>query len=313
MANDREHAWPNVQTLTMEGQSAARAWVAMQDKVVVITGGTSGIGQVAAETFASHGARIVLIARDQARAAETMAKLRAAGPHMKHSLHLADLSSIVQTRSVGEQIAAAEPRIDVLINNAGAVFSRRQLTPEELEMTFATNHMAYFVLTQALLERLMVTAGARVISTSSSAHASGKLNFEDLQSEKTYSGFRAYATSKLCNLLFTRELARRLAGTGVTANCLHPGFVASRFGSQSGGLIQFISPVAKLFAVTPKQGAETIIYLATSPQVAGMTGLYFYKRKPINTSPAAQDDGAAMRLWAASEVIAAGVRCADVR
>jgi NAD(P)-dependent dehydrogenase (short-subunit alcohol dehydrogenase family) len=277
----------------------------MQDKVVVVTGGTSGIGQVAAQTLASQGARIVLIARDDARAAKTMAQLRAAGPHAKHSLHLADLSSMAQTRRVGEQIAAVEPRIDVLVNNAGAVFGHRKLTSEGLEMTFATNHMAYFVLTEALLQRLKATPGARIVSTSSSAHASGKLDFEDLQSEETYSAFRAYATSKLWNILFTRELARRLAGTGVTANCLHPGFVASRFGSQAGGWIQFISPVGKLFAVTPKQGADTIIYLATSPQVARMTGLYFYKRNPIKTSRAAQDDAAATRLWAASEAIAA--------
>jgi NAD(P)-dependent dehydrogenase (short-subunit alcohol dehydrogenase family) len=279
----------------------------------VVTGGTSGIGQVAAETLAGQGARIVLIARDPARAAETMARLRDAGPHAKHSLHLADLSSIVQTRSVCEQIAAAEPRIDVLINNAGAVFSHRQLTVEGLEMTFATNHMAYFVLTQALLERLTVTTGARIVNTSSSAHVSGKLNFEDLQSVKAYSATRAYATSKLCNVLFTRELARRLAGTAVTANCLHPGFVASRFGSQSGGLIQFIAPVAKLFAVTPEQGAQTIIYLATSPQVAGSTGLYFHECKPVDTSPAAQDKDAAMQLWAASKLIATGVKCVDGR
>jgi len=249
----------------------------MQGKVVVVTGGTSGIGQVAAETLAGQGARIVLIARDQARAAETMEKLRTAGPNAKHGLHLADLSSIVQTRRVGEQIAAGEPRIDVLINNAGAVFSRRKLSPEGLEMSFATNHMAYFVLTQALRERLVATPGARVVSTSSNAHTSGKLDFDDLQSARSYSGVRAYGTSKLCNVLFTRELARRLAGTGVTANCLHPGFVASRFGSQSGGLIQVLAPLAKLFAVTPKQGADTIIYLATSPQVAETTGLYFYK------------------------------------
>jgi NAD(P)-dependent dehydrogenase (short-subunit alcohol dehydrogenase family) len=199
----------------------------MRDKVVVVTGGTSGIGQVAAQSLASQGARIVLIARDEARAAKTMAQLRAAGPHAKHSLHLADLSSMAQTRRVGEQIAAVEPRIDVLVNNAGAVFGHRKLTSEGLEMTFATDHMAYFVLTEALLRRLKATPGARIVSTSSSAHASGKLDFEDLQSEKTYSAFRAYATSKLCNVLFNRELARRLAGTGVTANCLHPGFVAT--------------------------------------------------------------------------------------
>jgi NAD(P)-dependent dehydrogenase (short-subunit alcohol dehydrogenase family) len=277
----------------------------MQDKVVVVTGGTSGIGQVAAETLAGQGARIVLIARDQARAAETMVKLRAAGPHAKHRLYLADLSSMAQTRRAGEQIAAAESRIDVLINNAGAVFGHRRQTSEGLEMTFATNHMSYFVLTEALLERLKATPGARIVSTSSSAYTAGKLDFEDLQSEKAYSAFRAYATSKLCNILFTRELARRLTGTGVTANCLHPGFVASRFGSQSGGWMQVISPVAKLFAITPLRGADTTIYLATSPQVAGMTGLYFHKRKPINLSAVARDDAAATRLWAASEALAA--------
>jgi NAD(P)-dependent dehydrogenase (short-subunit alcohol dehydrogenase family) len=280
----------------------------MQDKVVVVTGGTSGIGQVAAETLAKQGARIVLIARDQARAAETMAKLRAAGPDAKHRLHLADLSRMDQTRRVGEQIAAAELRIDVLINNAGAVFSRRQLTPEGLEMSFATNHMAYFVLTQALRERLMATPGARIINTSSGAHTSGKLDFDDLQSARSYSAVRAYGTSKLCNVLFTRELARRLAGTGVTANCLNPGFVASRFASQSGGLIQVVAPLAKLFAMTPTRGADTIIYLATSPQVADTTGFYFYKRKPISTSRAGQDDAVAGRLWAASERIS----CAKV-
>jgi NAD(P)-dependent dehydrogenase (short-subunit alcohol dehydrogenase family) len=276
----------------------------MQGKVVVVTGGTSGIGQVAAETLAGQGARIVLIARDQTRAAESMAKLRAAGPSAEHSLHFADLSSIVQTRRVGEQIAAAEARIDVLINNAGAVFGHRQLTPEGLEMTFATNHMAYFVLTQALRERLTATPGARIVSTSSTSHTSGKLDFEDLQSAKAYSAIRTYGKSKLCNVLFTRELARRLAGTGVTANCLHPGFVASRFGSQSGGWMQFITPMAHLFAIAPQQGADTIIYLASAPQVAGMSGLYFYKRKPISTSPAGQDDAAAARLWEVSEAIA---------
>jgi NAD(P)-dependent dehydrogenase (short-subunit alcohol dehydrogenase family) len=276
----------------------------MQDKVVVITGGTSGIGQVAAETLAHQGARIVLIARDPMRAAETMGRLRAAGPHAKHDLYLADLSSIVQTRRIGEQIAAAEPRIDVLVNNAGAVFGRRQLTTEGLEMTFATNHMAYFVLTQALRERLTATPGARIVSTSSNAHASGKLDFEDLQSAKSYSAIRAYATSKLCNILFTRESARRLAGTGVTANCLHPGFVDSRFASQSGGLMQLMAPVAKLFAVAPERGADTIVYLATAPQVAAMTGLYFHKRRSISTGAKGQDDAAAARLWAASEALA---------
>jgi NAD(P)-dependent dehydrogenase (short-subunit alcohol dehydrogenase family) len=235
-----------------------------------------------------------------------MAKLQAAGPGAAHRMHLADLSSVSQTRRVGEQIASLEPRIDVLINNAGGVFGRRMVTSEGLEMTFATNHMAYFVLTQALRERLAATPGARIINTSSDAHTSGKLELADLQAARSYSAIRAYATSKLCTILFTRELARRM--TNITANCLHPGFVASRFASQAGGAIQAIAPLAKLFAINPKRGADTMIYLATSPQVAQMTGLYFYKRKPVKTSVAGQDDVAAARLWAASEEIAAAIK-----
>jgi len=279
----------------------------MRGQVVVITGGTSGIGEVAAEALAGRGARIVLIARDGARAAQTLEKLRAACPGVSHSVHLADLASIADTRRVGAEIAAAEPRIDALINNAGALFSRRQTSPDGLELTFALNHMAYFVLTQALTARLTATPGARIISTASNAHSAGRLDFDDLQSTKRYAGFRAYGTSKLCNILFTRELARRLSGTGVTANCLHPGFVATRFGDQAGGLTQALIPLAKLVAVTPKQGADTIVYLASSPDVAGVTGQYFYKSKAIAPSAAPQDDAAAARLWAASEAIAAVV------
>ncbi len=280
----------------------------MQGDVVVVTGGTSGIGQVAAETLANRGARIVLIAREPQRAAGTLAKLKVAGPDAQHSVHLADLSSIEATRRVGAAIAASESRIDVLINNAGAVFGRREVSVDGLEMTFAVNHMAYFVLTQALRDRLVATPGARVVSTASAAHTSGKLDFNDLQSTTSYSSIRAYGTSKLCNILFTRELARRFMGTGVTANCLHPGFVATRFASQSGGLIQALAPLAKLFAVTPQQGADTIIYLTASPDVADKTGLYFYKRKPISPSPTAQDNAAASVLWATSEAIAGGVK-----
>jgi NAD(P)-dependent dehydrogenase (short-subunit alcohol dehydrogenase family) len=280
----------------------------MRGDVVVITGGTSGIGEIAAEALAARGARIVLIARDEARANQTLEKLRAAGPGVSHGLYLANLASIAETRRVGAQIAAAEPRINALINNAGALFSHWHASPEGLEMTFAVNHMAYFVLTEALRERLIATPGARVVSTASTAHKAGRLDLDDLQSTKGYAGFRAYGTSKLCNILFTRELARRLAGTGVTANCLHPGFVATRFGDQSGGLTQALIPLAKLFAVTPQQGADTIIYLAYAPEAAGVTGEYFYKRKVVTPSAAARDDDLAARLWAASEAIAAGVR-----
>lgn len=279
------------------------AGMTMQNKVVVVTGGTSGIGQVAAEALARQGARIILIARDEARAAAALSKLEIYGPRAKHSIHIADLSSIKSTQRVGTEIAAAEDRIDVLINNAGAVFGRRELSPDGLEMSFAVNHMAYFTLTRALHDRLIETPGARIVNTASNAHESGNLDFDDLQSAKSYSNVRAYGTSKLCNVLFTRELARRLEGSGATANCLHPGFVATRFGSGAGGLIQIIAPVAKLFAVTPEQGADTIIYLASAPDVASQTGLYFHKRKAIPPSAAAQDDTTAARLWTVSEQI----------
>jgi NAD(P)-dependent dehydrogenase (short-subunit alcohol dehydrogenase family) len=279
----------------------------MKDKVVVVTGGTSGIGEIAAEALAHQGARIVLVARDQARAEATLQRLNTAGPGGRHSACLADLSSIAATRKVAAQIAADEPRIDVLINYAGALFNSRRTSPDGLEMTFAVNHMAYFVLTAGLLATLKATPGARIVSTASAAHQGAKLDFDDLQSTRAYAGFPVYGRSKLANILFTRELARRLAGSGVTANCLHPGFVATRFGDRSGGLLQVLMPLAKLMAVTPQQGADTIIHLATSPEVASQSGLYFYKRKAIAPSAQAQDDNAAARLWAQSEQIASAV------
>jgi NAD(P)-dependent dehydrogenase (short-subunit alcohol dehydrogenase family) len=279
----------------------------MRGKVVVITGGASGIGQVAAEQLAGMGARIVLVARNPARGEESLTRLRRAGPDAEHAVRYADLASIADTRRLGAEIAAAEPRVDVLINNAGALFNTRQLSPDGLEMTFAVNHMAYFILTEALRERLIASGPARIVSTASAAHGGARLDFDDLQSTKGYSGFAVYGRSKLANILFTRELARRLAGTGVSANCLHPGFVATRFGDRSGGLVQAVMPFAKLFALSPEKGAETIVHLASSPQAAGASGLYFDQRRPKTPSLEAQDDAAAARLWSESERIAAAV------
>jgi NAD(P)-dependent dehydrogenase (short-subunit alcohol dehydrogenase family) len=279
----------------------------MDGKVVVLTGGTSGIGQAAAEELARRGARIILIARDRARAAQALADISRAGPGRAHCAVYADLASIAETRRIAGEIAVVEPRIDVLINNAGALFNRRQLSPEGLEMTFAVNHMAYFVLTEGLKRTLVGSTSARIINAASGAHRGATLDFDDLQSERAYSGFEVYGRSKLCNILFTRELARRLEGSGVTANCLHPGFVATRFGDRSGGLVQALMPIAKLGGINPKKGAQTIVYLASSPEVASMSGLYFYQQKPDTPSVEAQDDGAAGRLWAESERIEAAV------
>jgi len=243
------------------------------------------------------GARLVLIARDRSRGEATLVKLREAGPNTAHAAHYADLSTIAEMKRVAREIAATEPRVDVLINNAGALFSSRQLTADDIEMTFATNHMAYFVVTLGLAERLRSTPGARVINTSSDAHKGRHLDFDDLQSAKGYKGFPVYGRSKLCNILFTRELAKRWADTGVTANSLHPGFVSTRFGDSSGGMFQRVVRVAKLFAISPEQGAETILYLATSDEVANVTGKYFYKCRAVNPTRDAQDDAAAKRLW----------------
>ena len=270
---------------------------AMQGKVIVITGATSGIGQVAAERLAGMGARLVLVARDKVRGQAMLARLRERAPGVSHSIHYADLSRLVEMKRVAGEIAAAETRIDVLINNAGALFGSRQVTEDRLERTFALNHMSYVVLTHGLRDRLIASAPARVVNTSSNAHTRARLDFDDLQSAHGYRGFKVYGRSKLCNILYTRELARRWAGTGITANSLHPGFVATRFGDQSGGLFSYVVRMAKMFAISPEKGSDTIVYLASSPEVARVSGAYFYKCRPATPSKEAQDDAAARRLW----------------
>jgi NAD(P)-dependent dehydrogenase (short-subunit alcohol dehydrogenase family) len=265
-------------------------------KTIVITGGTSGIGEVAAVELARQGARIAVVARDPARAGMTLSKLRQANPSASHTAHIADLSKLYETRRVAKEIASAVPEIDVLVNNAGALFNTRQVTEDGLEKTFAVNHMAYFVLTNML--RLNLKPGARIVSTASDAHHGAKLDFEDLQSAKKYSGFAVYGRSKLCNILFNRELARRIEGRGVTANCLHPGFVATRFGDQSGGIVSVAVKIAKpIGAISPEEGAKTIVYLASSPEVEGRSGGYYYKNKLATPTNEAQSDADAKRLW----------------
>jgi NAD(P)-dependent dehydrogenase (short-subunit alcohol dehydrogenase family) len=269
----------------------------MQGKTVVVTGGTSGIGQIAAERLAGMGARIVQVARSRNRGEAALSRLREIAPGLKHTIHYADLSRLAELKRVAKEIAAAEPRIDVLINNAGAMFGQRQVTEGGLEFTFATNHLSYFVLTHGLLEQLQAAGAARVVNTSSHAHYRGTIDFDNLQYEHDYKSFPAYSRSKLCNVLFTRVLARRLAGTGVTANSLHPGFVNTRFGDGTGGSMARIIGLMKIFAISPEKGAETIIYLASSDDVAKTSGLYFYKCKPVEPSKLAQDDAIAERLW----------------
>jgi NAD(P)-dependent dehydrogenase (short-subunit alcohol dehydrogenase family) len=275
--------------------------MSMRGKTVIITGATSGIGEVAALRLAEQGARIIFTARDRERGNETLSKLCRANPSAGHSLHMGDLSTLAEMKRVGAELAR-EPQIDVLINNAGALFNKRQETVDGLEMTFAVNHMAYFVITNLLLANLK--PGARIVTTASNAHRGAKLNFDDLQSRRGYAGFPVYSRSKLCNILFNRELARRVPA-GVTANSLHPGFVATRFGDQSGGIMQRIVRVAKpIGAISPEEGAKTIIYLAASPDVADITGQYFYESKITRPTAEAENDADARRLWEISDQIA---------
>jgi NAD(P)-dependent dehydrogenase (short-subunit alcohol dehydrogenase family) len=276
----------------------------MQGKVVVITGATSGIGEVAAQRLAGMGARIVLVARDKARGEAALTRLRSGSTTSSHSIHYGDLSRISEMKRLAAEIAAAEPRIDVLINNAGAMFGSRRMTEDNLEFTFATNHMAYFVLSVGLRERLLASSPARIVNTASDAHRGRVLDFDDLQSTKGFSAVKVYGRSKLCNILFTRELSRRWDGKGVTVNCLHPGFVATRFGDGSGRFLSLAVRLAKIFAISPEEGAETIVYLASSPDVARVSGEYFYKRRPAIPTPEARDDAAATRLWIESAKLA---------
>jgi len=309
MQNRRRHifqtlyaGYPTRHTLSPEAAITGSRF--MQGKTVVITGATSGIGQVAALALAKMGARVVFVARDASRAEATLTRLRAANPQEAHSFHLADLSEIAGMKQSAAAIAADAPKIDVLINNAGAMFGARRETADGLERTFATNHLAYFVLTNLLLAPLRAAGAARVVSTSSMAHQGMTLDFDDLQGRKRYFAYAAYGKSKLCNILFTRELARRLEGTTVTANCLHPGFVATRFADSSDGWLRSLFQLGKrLMAISPENGARTILYLATAPAVAGKSGGYYVKSKPAALSAAAKNDADAKRLWAISAAL----------
>jgi NAD(P)-dependent dehydrogenase (short-subunit alcohol dehydrogenase family) len=274
----------------------------MNGKTVVMTGATSGIGQAAALALAGRGARIVFTARDAEKAQTTRARLVRANPDAAHDFVLADLTGLAEMRAAGEALRAKAPRIDVLVNNAGAIFQSRELTVDGLEKTFAVDHMAYFVITERLWTAL--NPGARIVSTASVAHTAGRLDFDDLPMSRGFSAFAAYGRAKLCNILWTRELARRLEAREVTANCFHPGGVNTGFGDNMTGLAKSAFGLIKRFMLTPEQGADTLIWLAASPEAEGLTGGYFAKRKRVEPSAAARDDVAAARLWTVSEQLA---------
>jgi len=273
----------------------------MAGKSVLVTGGTGGIGMATAAALAALGARVGITGRDQARAAAAAAGIRAATGNPAVDVFTADMSVQAEVRRLAAQVADTYPRLDVLVNNVGGFWAHRHVTADGLERTFALNHLASFLLTNLLLDRLTASAPARIVTVSSGAQARGRIDVDDLQGERNYSGQRAYSQSKLANVMFTYELARRLEGTGVTATVLHPGVVRTSFGAEDQAAhFAFVIRAARPFMKTPAQGAVTPVYLASSPQVEGVTGQYFANRKPKTSAYADRDTAAAARLWQAS-------------
>ena len=273
----------------------------MTGKVCLVTGANSGIGKVTALELARMGATVVMICRSQQKGEAAQAEIREATGNPNVDLLLADLSSQQSIREVAAAFKSRYDRLHLLVNNAGAMSMQRTVTVDGLETTFAVNHLGYFLLTNLLLDLIKASAPARIVNVSSDAHKIGPMPFDDLQGEKKYHGFRAYGYSKLANILFTVELARQLEGTGVTVNCLHPGMVDTNFGKGNGLKLPWpFGWIMRKLTISPEKGAETSLYLATSPAVEGVTGKYFAKKRLAKPSRAAQDSEAARRLWQVS-------------
>jgi retinol dehydrogenase 12 len=272
----------------------------MLGKTVVVTGATSGIGEVTARELAMMGARVWIVGRNPEKTKKTADTINQLGSGQAVPL-VGDLSKKADIRRLAKEIQQQADHLDVLVNNAGAFFVRRDVSADGFEMSFALNHMNYFLLTNLLLDLLKSSTPARIVSVSSMAHAAGQVNFDDLQAERHFSGWQTYSNTKLMNVLFTYELSRKLEGTGVTANVLHPGFVASNFGKSNGGILRPLFALSQVAAISPEEGAQTSIYLASSPEVQGVTGKYFTKCKSVKSAPASYDTQVAAKLWLVSE------------
>jgi NAD(P)-dependent dehydrogenase (short-subunit alcohol dehydrogenase family) len=280
----------------------------MNGKICLVTGGTNGIGKSTALELARMGATVIVVGRDAQKTSHVLEEIRAASGNQNVNSLLADLSSQQEVRGLADQFKSKYSRLHVLINNAGGFFMRRQIRVDGIEMTFALNHLASFLLTNLLLDTIKASAPARIINVSSNAHTSGKIEFDNLQGEREY-GPRAYDNSKLANILFTMELARRLEGTGVTVNALHPGFVATGFAKNNGKVIAaLVSLITPLVARSPVKGAETSVYLASSPTVESISGKYFFDSRVVPPAPQATDMVVARKLW---DVSAEMVHLAD--
>jgi retinol dehydrogenase-12 len=267
--------------------------ISMKGKICLVTGANSGIGFETAKALARMGARVGLICRTPAKCEDAKSAILQAVPSAELDGFTADLSSQAEIRRVAADIKRTYPKIDVLINNAGIVENTFKRSVDGIEMTFAVNHLAYFLLTNLLLELIKAAAPSRIINVSSAAHFGARMDFDNLQGEKGYNGWRAYSQSKLANILFTYELARRLAGTGVTVNCLHPGVIGTKLFRNLG----IINTLAGIFLASPEKGAETSVYLASSPEVEGVTGKYFDNKRAVPSSSASYNEADAKRLW----------------
>ena len=281
----------------------------MSGKICLVTGATNGIGKATAQALAQMGATVVIVGRNAPKTAQLVEEIRLATGNPNVNSLLADLSSQQEVRRLADEFKSKYPHLHVLLNNAGATFTTRQLSVDGIEMTFALNHLAYFLLTNLLLDTIKASTPARIINVSSDVHSGGRIDFDNLQGERSYSSFGPYGNSKLANILFTTELARRLEGTGVTVNALHPGLTSTGFGKNNPGfLMKIMGAVIPLIARSPEKGAETSIYLASSPEVQSITGKYFVDCKVTQPAPQAADSAVAKKLW---DVSAEMVHLAD--
>jgi NAD(P)-dependent dehydrogenase (short-subunit alcohol dehydrogenase family) len=273
----------------------------LEGKTVLVTGASSGIGRATAIGLAAEGARLILVGRSPERCEETLAEIRRHTGRDDAAMLRADLSSLKEVRRLAEEVLARAGRLHVLLNNAGVTLLRRETTVDGFEATFATNHLAYFLLTGLLLPRLRESAPARIVNVASDAHRFGRLDLGDLQNEQRYRPMRVYGQSKTANILFTQELARRIAGSRVTANALHPGGIRSNLGRSRGPVLEAVRKLVGLFLKSPEEGARTSLYLASAPEVEGVSGRYFAKCRERRPAAHARDPELARRLWEQSE------------
>ncbi len=277
----------------------------MNDKICIVTGATSGMGEMTARALAQMGATVIVVGRNPEKSAATVNQIKQQSGNPAIEFMLADLSSQKDIHQLAERFKNCYQRLDVLVNNAGAWINTRRQSVDGIEMTFALNHLGYFLLTNLLLDTLKASAPARIVNISSYGHAMGKINFDDLQGEQRYNGLQAYRQSKLANVLFTYELARRLESTGITVNAVNPGLVATNFGFNNlgfipGGVVRLLVRLYSLVGTSAKRGAQTAIYLASSLDVEGITGKYFEKQQAVRSSPVSYYEASARQLWQVS-------------